>query len=243
MKSNETLPGIIKALFPLVMAAIAFVLFTAVYLYLITRSIDPHYAGNLIFAVPFVSFGIVAAFTWTGKIEPGVSATLTGVLIFALGAVMLLAFFCRVIDESTSVTTDVGKYERVLKLTGYPVNPLTRYYPKEIPDDAEDVLFNYYPAFNIELKYSTDEVRIQKYVSRFSQLARWHGKAGGSEAEKHGISFGTFLAFGYPELPEDFTVFLLYGRPYRPNDWNHGELSLVAISEERNEIIYHAEDW
>lgn len=32
-------------------------------------------------------------------------------------------------------------------------------------------------------------------------------------------------------------------KPYKPGDWNHGELSLVAISEQRNEIIFLAEDW
>lgn len=30
---------------------------------------------------------------------------------------------------------------------------------------------------------------------------------------------------------------------YHPNNWNHGKLSLVAISKYRNEIIFFAEDW
>jgi hypothetical protein len=29
----------------------------------------------------------------------------------------------------------------------------------------------------------------------------------------------------------------MYSRPYHPNDWNHGERSLVAIDETDNEIL------
>lgn len=52
-----------------------------------------------------------------------------------------------------------------------------------------------------------------------------------------------FMMRGYDELPEDFTIYLIEGKPYKQNNWNHGKISLIAISTQRNEIIFHAEDW
>lgn len=155
--------------------------------------------------------------------------------------VLLLGF--RMIEESTAVITDVGKYERVLKLTGYPGNLLTQNFPAEIPGSAENVLFRYSSPFTLELKFETDPDRIDRYTAVFSRLAQWEGKPGSIEAEEHGIFTGAFHVFGYTNLPADFTVYLFYGKPYRPGDWNHGEQSLAAVSREQNEIIFHAEDW
>jgi hypothetical protein len=88
-----------------------------------------------------------------------------------------------------------------------------------------------------------DRYGIESYNAEFSQLAQWEGKAGSPEAEQNGIFLGTFSVFGYPILPDDFIVYVLEGEPYQPGNWNHGKLSLVAISQKRNEIIFHAEIW
>ncbi|NLY66998.1 MAG: hypothetical protein GX069_05510, partial [Tissierellia bacterium] len=52
---------------------------------------------------------------------------------------------------------------------------------------------------------------------------------------------GTFSGIGYKELPEDFTIFLIDSKPYDTDNWNHGILRLVTISEAKNEIIFIAE--
>lgn len=54
---------------------------------------------------------------------------------------------------------------------------------------------------------------------------------------------GAFSILGYNDLPEDFIIYIIDSKPYHPSDWKHGELSLVAISKQRNEIIFLAEDW
>ncbi|MDR3593178.1 MAG: hypothetical protein P4L60_00075 [Clostridium sp.] len=47
-----------KAPFPAIMTIISFVLFVGVYWLMTATAIDPHYFKGLIFAIPFVCFGI-----------------------------------------------------------------------------------------------------------------------------------------------------------------------------------------
>jgi hypothetical protein len=247
MEKSES-AGSPKDTYPLIITLISFALFVAVYVFLVTKSVNPRYFGNLVFAVPFVAFGLIAFSTRAGRIKPEGSAVLTLVLMIILGIVMLCLFCFRVLQESTTVTTDVTRYERVLRITGYPQNPLTKYYPASIPDSADNVMFSFMPAIgqggqNTDLKFSADRYSIESYDTAFSQLAQWEGKAGSPEAEQNGIFLGTLAVFGYPELPSDFTVYVLEANPYQPGNWNHGSLSLVAISPKRLEIIFHAESW
>lgn len=84
---------------------------------------------------------------------------------------------------------------------------------------------------------------INKYIGEFSQAAKWIGKINDSKAMLNGIYSSDFEIMGYTVLPEDFTIYLISSKPYKPNSWNHGETSIVAISQERNEIIFLANDW
>ena len=113
-----------------------------------------------------------------------------------------------------------------------------------------NIVFRYNPAFlqggeNFELKFETDSYSIKNYINKFSKNAKWIGKSNDSKAEENGIFSGIFgnLGLGYGDLPEDYTIYLINSKPYRPGDWNHGTLSLAAISEQKNEIIFYAEHW
>jgi hypothetical protein len=237
-----------KAPFPSIMTIISFVLFIGIYLFATVKSIEPYYFEGLIFAMPFVCFGIITFFTLTEKLKIVASSVITGILIFVLGFAMLFALFFMSFDAATTVTMDIDKYERVLKLTDYPNNPLTKYFPRKIPSNTKNIIFSYNPAFlqggeNFNFKFETDSDSIKNYIDEFSQKAKWIGELSDSEAEKNGVFSGAFSMLGYTDLPEDFTIYLIDSKPYHPYDWNHGELSLVAISKQRNEIIFLAEDW
>ena len=152
------------------------------------------------------------------------------------------------IQEATTVTTDIGKYERVLKLAGYPNNQLIKYFPNKIPGSAKNIVFSYCPAFlqggeNFDLKFETDSESINNYSDKFSKKAKWVGKWSDNKTENNRIMTGTFGMIDYDVLPEDFTMYLFDSKPYHPNDWNHGYLSVVAVSKQRNEIIFHSEQW
>ncbi|BCZ46516.1 hypothetical protein psyc5s11_25830 [Clostridium gelidum] len=237
-----------KAPFPAIMTVIYFVLFAGVYWLMTVTAIEPHYFKGLIFAVPFVCFGITTFFTVIGKLKIVTSSVITGCLIFILGFAMFCMFIYMAIIESTTVTTDIGKYERVLKLTGYPNNQLIKYFPDKIPVSTKNVVFSYCPAFlqggeNFNLKFETDSDSINNYSDEFSKKAKWIGKWSDNKTENNGIMIGTFGMIDYGVLPEDFTMYLFDSKPYHPNDWNHGFLSVFAVSKQRNEIIFHSEQW
>ncbi len=138
--------------------------------------------------MPFVCLGIITFFTVTEKLKIGASSVITGILIFILSFGMLFAFVFMSIDIATTTTTDIGKYERVLKLTDYPNNLLTKYFPNKIPGNTKNIVFSYNPAFlqggeNFDLKFEMDSDSIKNYIDEFSHKAKWIGKSRDVEAE------------------------------------------------------------
>lgn len=240
----------LTALFPASITVISFVLFIIVYLLVTMTVAEPYYLTGLLFAVPFCCFAIITGLTAVGKLKGFASKAITYHLIFALGLVSLFLFVSLSIDAATTTTTDLTKYERVLKLSGYPNDRLTKYFPDKIPDDAENVHFSYNPAFmqggeEFSLKFKTSTKTTQTYIKRISNKASWVGKPNAPDSEKYGIFTGSLNAFyrDHTEMPADLTIYVMYSKPYHPDDWNHGENSLVAISQEKNEILFRAEDW
>ncbi|OPJ59449.1 hypothetical protein [Clostridium oryzae] len=62
-----------KAPFPAIMAAISFALFLMVYWLFTCESVEPYYFKSLIFAVPFICFGIIIFFTVKRKLGIDIS--------------------------------------------------------------------------------------------------------------------------------------------------------------------------
>ncbi|MFO7296090.1 MAG: hypothetical protein C0P72_008705, partial [Clostridia bacterium] len=82
-----------KAPFPAIMTIISFLLFTTgVYALVTMETVEPYYFEGLIFAVPFIAFGLVTFFTVNEKLKMGISSAITAVLIVVLGFTSLLAF-------------------------------------------------------------------------------------------------------------------------------------------------------
>jgi hypothetical protein len=210
--------------------------------------VEPYYFKNLVFAVPFFCFAIVTYFTANGELKLIASSVITFILMIILGLIMMFLLFLFSFEAAISTTTDIGRYERVLKIMGYPNNASVEQFPEKIPEKARNISFHYHSAFlqggeSIGLKYEIDSAAIKINKKILSREAVWTGKFSDHNAEKHGILLGTLSEVGYTELPEDFVIYVLGSKPYHPGDWNHGELSLAAVSEPRNEIIFFAEEW
>lgn len=166
--------------------------------------------------------------------------------LLSFAALFILVYFAFI--EVTTVTTDISKYERVLKLSGYPNNQLIQCFPDRIPVNAKNTLFRYNPAFmqggeNFDLKFETNSASIDTYNDDFSKRAKWTGKFSDCKTENNGIMLGSFGMIGYTSLPDDFVIYIFDSKPYKPSDWNHGYISVAAVSKERNEIIFHSEHW
>jgi hypothetical protein len=237
-----------KAPFPTIMTIVSFMLFIMVYVLLTVAFIEPNYYLGLIFAVPFICFGIIAVLTAIEEMNNINSIVITVLLTVVLGFAAFVAFVTIFISAATTETTDINRYHKVLKLNGYPNNQLIQYFPNKIPSSDENIKFSYNPAFLqggevFALRFETDSDAIKSYSDLFSPKAKWIGIPSDSLAKTNGIFLGEFNRVGYTKLPDDFTIYLFGSKPYKPNDWNHGELSLVAISEQRKEIIFLADKW
>lgn len=245
---KRILTGIKKAPFPAGMAIISLILFVLVYYSITIKTVYPCYKAGLLFAVPFLCFLLLTFLRVKSLITAPVSNVFTAVLIPLLAIGMLIILFLLSIDAAATDTTDTSKYEKVLSLTAYPQNPLVKHFPDKIPSDAQNSFFYYTPRFLqggevIALRFETDLQTIEEYIKQVSGSLVWSGKMSDNTIEKYGLYTDIFSSVNYEELPEDFTVDLLYARPYRPDDWNHGKISLFAFSKQRKEAIFLAEDW
>lgn len=247
-ESKSTL--IMRTLFPVIMTCVSFLLFLAAYWAVTQRVVEPYYFVGLIFLVPTICFGAISYQSAKNKMDFKTSFITTAIAVIVLGLAMLIAFAFIVFDNATTITTDPGLYERALDLSGLPPYLLEETFPDTIPNDADNISFRYNPAIlqggeTLALKYETNQDSIETLVGEFSRKAAWIGKATDSDAGSYGIFTGTFYILDLADsgLPEDFTIYVFYGKPSRPNDWNHGKRSLVAISERSNEALFLADAW
>ena len=241
MQKNKKTLNFKKTIFQAIMTIVSFISFVGVYWILTYKSITPYYFKGLLFTVPFIFFGIITFLTAQGRLKMIASSVITGISIIALGVGFFFILMFLSFDIATTETKDIGKYERVLRLTD---DSLTEHFPNQIPNDAENIYFMHQPRFMqggeiLELRFQTDSEIIQNYKDEFSEQAEWIGKN-----EEVPIQEYEFLTWGeLKQLPEDFTVYIFSSKPYKANDWNHGEFSLAAINEKDNEIIFLMENW
>lgn len=230
-----------KAPIPMAFTLISFILFVMVYLFINLTTVEPYWLTSLIFAIPFVSFGCITYFTIKGKITKLTSSVISLLLTLILGYISISSFFMLAIDAATTETTDVAKYQRVLKITNYPNNRLTKYFPKKIPKEAKNITFKYRPAFIqsgevIILKFEITSNVINQYMNDLKEVAIWVGNI--KDSPNDILYSDIFRGFEYQTFPEDFIIYVIAF-----DNTNHGEHSFVAISKVKNQIVFYANNW
>ena len=145
----------------------------------------------------------------------------------------------------TEPVTNVNQYEHIVD----PKNTLTAHFPERIPADAVDVHFYYLPAFmqggsELLLRYRTSSSILDALLQKYSPVAIQviNGPVSKSQLKSvpHALTSSIELV-GHSTLPDDFQVLILGASP--PEDWNHGYSYGLAISQQRQEVIYWAETW
>lgn len=178
---------------------------------------------------------------------------LTGALTITLGVAFGLAALIMVpgamIYDAVSNVTDIGSYESVLERSCFQ-DYLIADFPDKLPEDAKNAKLYYSPfaigqggqELGVCFQASTDAIR--EYTKIFSNKASWIGTESGAEANQYGIVAGEFscLDGSAAGLSENCKVYVISSKPYSAG-WNHGEHSLVAISEQKNEIMFWASKW
>ena len=174
-------------------------------------------------------------------------------LFFGTLPLQLFALFLAAMFAVTQPTTDPAAYGYALRELNYPRNEAIAFFPEEIPDDAQDIdLWHNYPFLQggerLSLAFSADEAYIDAEIDRLSQKAKWIGTHEEAGRLNNGVSWQSFVELGEPSytLPDDYTIYLLYSRPYKDSGdhiWNHGETAVVVINDEKNRILYQMDDW
>lgn len=235
-----------RAAFSAVLTGVSFIAFLIIYWIITQEFVEPYYYEGLLLAIPFVVFGIITYMTAKGRISKSKSEILTSGLATAFGILTAFLLILIVFHSIATTTTDVSRYKVALDH----MEDLTRGFPRDVPDNAEEVSFSYHPALGqggeeLILRFKTDKETILSYKNIYSRLAVWHGSPNDGERTRHGLFDGRLHVFNgdYNEPPDDLEIYVLYSRPYLPESWNHGELSMVLISEENLKVVFYAGDW
>jgi len=155
--------------------------------------------------------------------------------------------------EATTTVTDVGRYEEILAPCDD--STLLAHFPRPIPPDAEDVKFSFFPGFlqggaHFQLRYRTSTETIDNLHERFSEMATQSFIIGDEEGRANldvRMPSTVFYTSGTDDhdFPDDYEMMIFDQLPAEGTNpsWNHGQSHGVAISQQRNEIVYWAEWW
>ncbi len=150
---------------------------------------------------------------------------------------------------------DIDEYEHVLsewKQTG-----LINHFPQKIPEHSNIVKFSSFPGFlqgggwvQLRLELHSNEIE-QAYAGAMKRSRQYHDGGGlytMVNRQKDGLASSNFHTSGTNdrEFPKDYRVFIFEAKPYKTGsafDWNHGKSMGIAVSKNRNEVVYWAENW
>jgi hypothetical protein len=149
--------------------------------------------------------------------------------------------------------TNVQKYEQIVQR--WEETGMVDHFPSRVPAEARNVQFSFQPGFlqggaHIQLRYESSPNTIATLESRFSRDAIASFEGGDRSSHRRlnpDISTTRFYTSGSSmrTFPSDYVIIVLLAEP-RGNpghQWNHGRSCGVAISRQRNEIVYWAESW
>lgn len=241
--------------FPLAMTLISFILFIMIYVSVTANSVIPYYLRGLIFAIPFICFGVITLLRLNGKLKGTITTIITAVLVAMFPIIMFFQLVSLTVDYTSQDFTSISQYQRVLKVLNHKRNERVQHFPNEIPQVATNAELNYKPRFLqggelLYLKYDADTEHINQLEIKYKEIAQWTGPTAFLEQGQYlGINNTSFDLIGFNTLPEYFTIYVIDSKPYKhsvpdkPENWNHGYTYGLAISKETNTVIYFYENW
>ena len=216
----------------------------------------PHHLTTVFYVINILPrFSLIASCFLASRFSQKTWAVMgLGIFVAFLGIV--LAFYANfgaaMIVGATTPIRDTAQYEKIL---AYYDEELVAHFPTHIPDDATRVTFYYLPPFmqggaHLQLRCKLPSFQIdamlQKYLSTAKQIQNSTGDIVESSNEQGYIPSPSFFYEENSEtvsIPEDLLVLILDAEPYEPGNWNHGYSCGVAVSTEKQEVIYWAERW
>lgn len=124
---------------------------------------------------------------------------------------------------------------------------LLKVFPKEIPDNVDNVKFYYYSSFfktrtDYYLYYIDQNIDKEEFDLKFREKAKWVGNI--LENEDTCLLSNLFSDLEIVEgKEEDFIIYLIEGRSDQTGSCYQGDYLVAAFNEETNEVIYRFSDW
>lgn len=195
---------------------------------------------------PFILFLIVTLLYYKFKnrkkllsILKTFSMMLTCLLLFYYFTTLLLIG----LEMMDNPITDIRYYKRYVKET-----TLTKVFPKEISNDAENIEFYYAPGIlqggtNYSLYYIDKNMTHDKFDNQYNEQSIWIGRKD-EYTDREGL-----LSSAFSHTPakytneDDYIIYLIKGKCDNSGYCNHGEFSFAAYNDKTKEVIYRAESW
>ena len=217
------------ALFPVVMAGLAFLCFLFL-AFNMAYTVQPLWSKTMVLIAPSMILSVVAVFALKGKLDRRKTEFVTLVLSIILVILSFVYTIFLSVLTATTVTTDVTFYPRAYEQID-DEDGVEGIFPNRVPEDAEDIAFRYNPQFLqgsewFELSYTTTEEMLSDWSEFLKDKTEWVG------------SNGEWLANHWGAGSEDPIRYQLYWE-----DGNHGETAYVLIDAAQNRITFFYEDW
>lgn len=200
---------------------------------------------SLIGFIPFLFFvvvtGCIFKFSAKENIRRGLSNLMLVLILFLIPYYCGAIFICAFIEADNPVGIEGYKAK---------VNEpwLLQVFPREIPDDVEDVSFVYSPGVLqggtvIALYYVDPDFNLKSFEEMYQDKAVWIGYKD-EYTDNPGLFSGAFYGTpAYDNNEDDFVIYLVDAKCDKSGYCNHGKFLFVAFNEETNEVIYKAEQW
>lgn len=182
------------------------------------------------------------------------------IIRFVLGLIglVVIAFVGLMIFVWLMLPRETNNLRKYHGLRAHWDQELIAHFPYPIPKSATLRKFSHFPGFlqggaHIQLRLAMPPKQIQELYERFLQKRTksfYGGNTNMHMNEKDGMPT-TFFKTGDIDrmsFPDDFEIMIfdtVFPESERPEGhyWNHGKSHGVAISTNRNEIVYWAESW
>jgi hypothetical protein len=176
--------------------------------------------------------------------------------LLACGVWGFITLGVEMVLKATTEVTNVRKYDEILTNYWASEAELVSHFPQPIPSSADNVRFSFLPAFlqggaHIQLRYAATARDISELYNRFA-VEKTQSFFGGDINDHINATNGmptTSFHTSPPQggkFPKDYEVMVFDPVPTNRADgisWNHGRSHGVAISTNRNEIVFWAESW
>lgn len=220
------------AVFPFTMAALALLCFLFFALCMATY-VQPLWSETMILVLPSLILSAVAVSAWKGKLDRRMTEFVTLVLSIILVVVSFIYAIVVSIRTTTTTTQNVKYYPRAYQHIEYGEG-VAGVFPEEIPADAEDIAFEYFPGFlqggeRFELSYTTTEDVLSRWKDLLEDKAQWSGST-----EEWSRTTNLWRVDG-----EEAVIYQLYW----DGGHNHGELAYVLIDPTCSRITFYFDNW